>query len=1076
MTDVNAQFFYGYRQDYGKNRVQFTEMNWSFYRFERFDVYYYASNKKVAQQVARITNQQLSRLESILDAPIEDRIQILLFTNLSELKESNVNQSTDEAYNAGGVTRVSGGRLFVYFDGDYVSLENQIQAALTDALLSNLFTGSFAESIRNSYLLNLPEWFTEGLVSFIAHDFDANADVIIRDGYLSKEFEHFNSLVGPQARYAGYSFWYFISEVYGRRVIKDIVYISMINRNIESGFLYVLGKDIEQIFADYENFYDEKYRNFTMPNDELDEEVLRKARKNREITRLDKSDDSKYLAYVELRFGEYRIYLHNLEKDRRKRIYKGGYKIAQNRDFSFPLLAWHPNSEILAFFTEEKGYLWLNFYQVKEKKIEKKKFFKFDKILSFDYSMDGKEFVLSAVKNGRSDIFIYNILNTKIKQITNDDYTDLNPTFIMDDKRVAFASNREEPYAIDDKNIYQIKNRHFDLYSARAVEMSNDSNKLWQLTNSAGIDEVQPREYADGYLSFLSNRSGTQNRHLIKIDSSIAYVDTITHYSYDFKEIQQTDFTRSVLGVAIDQENEVVYNIVKKDKRFKIVSTPYEDPERLSFKNLLLREDINMSKDRNVVIDPSASDSQMPLFYPGVKASEFEVNIHDFNFNERSASKDTSAFELPDFIVQEGPAKDENPIQKREILEIPPSRNYFLSFYQDDFTIRFDNTFDNPQYQPFSGFVSSDYLNTGFNMQLKVGVMDLMHDYRIVAGLRTNFQPLAGTSIAPNAEFIIALIDNKERLDKTYMLNRRSQVTFFENGQVARQITHELTTKYSWPLSPVASFKGDFGYRITKTIGLSRDPFSLEFPDSYSDYIFGRAAYVYDNARNIGLNLNHGFKFKAFTEYYRNLRTSESGMYTAGIDMRNYTKVHRNMIWANRLAAGTSWGQEKLIYFMGGTDNSFSADFEPTTPIANENYAFQTLVTNMRGLFQNVRNGNNFVVVNSELRLPLFSYFSKRPLKSDFIQNFQIIAFGDFGTAWNGPSPYSNENAINTITKDFGNLEIVLDSQKDPFVGGFGTGIRSRLFGYYFRLDLAYGVEDGQILDRLWLFSIGTDF
>ena len=50
--------------------------------------------------------------------------------------------------------------------------------------------------------------------------------------------------------------------------------------------------------------------------------------------------------------------------------------------------------------------------------------------------------------------------------------------------------------------------------------------------------------------------------------------------------------------------------------------------------------------------------------------------------------------------------------------------------------------------------------------------------------------------------------------------------------------------------------------------------------------------------------------------------------------------------------------------------------------------------------------------------------------------------------------------------------------QVEPFVGGFGLGLRAKLFGYFLRLDYAWGVEDYKIKEKrgMLLFSIGLDF
>ena len=56
----------------------------------------------------------------------------------------------------------------------------------------------------------------------------------------------------------------------------------------------------------------------------------------------------------------------------------------------------------------------------------------------------------------------------------------------------------------------------------------------------------------------------------------------------------------------------------------------------------------------------------------------------------------------------------------------------------------------------------------------------------------------------------------------------------------------------------------------------------------------------------------------------------------------------------------------------------------------------------MRGFTQNIRNGNNFALINSEIRWPFVRYFAGHPLRSNFLNSLQIVGFGDIGTAWTG--------------------------------------------------------------------------
>ncbi len=137
----------------------------------------------------------------------------------------------------------------------------------------------------------------------------------------------------------------------------------------------------------------------------------------------------------------------------------------------------------------------------------------------------------------------------------------------------------------------------------------------------------------------------------------------------------------------------------------------------------------------------------------------------------------------------------------------------------------------------------------------------------------------------------------------------------------------------------------------------------------------------------------------------------------------------------------------------------YPPQFDQNTKVSNnQNYTFQTVATNMRGFSQNVRNGTSFVVSNTELRMPIFKYLFNRPLNSDFFNNFQVIGFFDVGTAWAGKSPKSVENAYNTQIAQQGPITVLIDNRHAPVVAGYGWGMRSRLLGYFIRLDWAWGI------------------
>jgi outer membrane protein assembly factor BamA len=187
-------------------------------------------------------------------------------------------------------------------------------------------------------------------------------------------------------------------------------------------------------------------------------------------------------------------------------------------------------------------------------------------------------------------------------------------------------------------------------------------------------------------------------------------------------------------------------------------------------------------------------------------------------------------------------------------------------------------------------------------------------------------------------------------------------------------------------------------------------------------------------------------------------------------------------LMASRFAASSSFGGSPLIYYLGSVDNWLNlfgkvATFDQSVPIDyTKNYAYQTLATNMRGFTQNIRNGNNFALINTELRWPVIRYFANHPISSNFWNNFQAVGFFDLGSAWTGLTPWSGKNAYDKETYENGPITVIIDSNREPLVAGYGFGLRSQLLGYFVRVDWAWGIENRMILPRIFYLSLNLDF
>jgi outer membrane protein assembly factor BamA len=142
----------------------------------------------------------------------------------------------------------------------------------------------------------------------------------------------------------------------------------------------------------------------------------------------------------------------------------------------------------------------------------------------------------------------------------------------------------------------------------------------------------------------------------------------------------------------------------------------------------------------------------------------------------------------------------------------------------------------------------------------------------------------------------------------------------------------------------------------------------------------------------------------------------------------------------------------------------------------SQRYLFQSLANGVRGFRQNVRNGNTFFMASAELRFPVIRYLFNYNVRSEVLNNLQLIAFADVGSAFVGLNPYSEINTYVTHTVQQGPLFVTVKRQREPIIAGLGWGVRTKLLGYFIRVDVAKGIEDGQLSKTRLYISFGTDF
>jgi Tol biopolymer transport system component len=1073
--NAEGQFYNGHQMTFGKNRVQYFDYYWQFYRFEDFDCYFNEYGQDLAKFTAEYAQKKLEEIEDYFDYTLEKRMIFIIYNKNNEFRQSNIGLVTfdEDTYNTGGFSRIIKNKVMLYYEGDHVAYLKQIAAAITEVIINEmLYNAEFKDRVSSSSQIYMPDWYIKGLINYVSSSWDFDLENRVKDGIKSGKYKNISHLEFDDAVYAGQSFWRFIGKKYGDALIPNIIYITKIYKNVDDGFLYVLGVKLKDLFKEWKAFYNEEYSaDKDLPTDDVN--VLKKSKKEQIYQQVKVSPDGKFIVYVTNDWGRKKIWLYDQATGKQKVIFRAEPKYEHKTDNTYPVIGWHPTSRILTYINEEKAGMVIYFYRIEEKKTEKRNFLYFDKVLDFSYAPEGSRIILSAVKDGITDIYIHTVASGTNEQITRDVADDLNPSFLKSSPgEIIFSSNRLSDTLTNTGDPFEKISSVFDLFTYN-VEKKN--NILTRLSEGQFSSRYQASETALNRFSYIGDNNGILNRFNAVFDSSISYIDTATHYRYYINSIPVTNYDRNILNQSVQDASDTYGEAIFQNGKYKLRKGSSREMKRIP-DNEIIKTNFRKELDKKyhkadsvdrirkwlIAEDKKRRDTlKKPLYEYYIKDETIDINHYIFEKEKQNYYEQLWRKNYMDIDLDTGK------------IDIPLIRIYETSFYNSYISNQIDFTFLNNSYQVFNG--GAEYFNPGINMLTRFGILDLFEDYRLTAGFRFsgNFD---------SNEYLLSFENLKGKFDKQFIFHRQAYFSSF-GDTLLKTHTHNLYLSFARPITPVLALKGTLSYRNDRHVTLSQDLISLNRPTLTKHWVSLKGEVIFDNTRKRSVNIYFGTRFKIFGEYYRQITKKRTDMFVIGGDFRNYTRIHRELIWANRFAASTSFGPTKLVYYLGGVDNWMGylfnkyPMFDTSVPVSSkENYGFQAIATNLRGFTQNVRNGNSFALINSELRWPFIRYFAGHPLRSNFLNSLQIVGFGDIGTAWAGKSPWAGENAYDTKVYRNGPVSVTLDSNRQPIVVGFGAGLRAQLMGYFVRADWAWGIEIGFILPRIFYLSFSLDF
>ncbi len=1098
--------------EFGKNRVQYQKFNWKYYQTDNFNTYFSQDGLALGKYAAQIAEEELPTIEEFVEYGLQRRANLVVYNNFDEFQQSNIGIGIDWQ-NTGGVTKLVNNKIVVFYDGNHENLKRQIRQGISKVLVDNvLFGDDLGEFAANQALLDLPKWLTDGFIAYAAENWSADLDDELKSALLSGRYNNFYQFAHEKPLLAGHAFWRHIGEKYGKNKTTYMLYLARIYRNLNAASNRVTKKKkFKTLLSEFMTEESQKYfkdirGRRVAPKGQLSvSEYIRK----KDFIRFNANPVPRSMtwAVVEFKQGKYYIVVNENFTSRKVLVKFGARSREDEKNPNYPILAWDGKGSRLAVLYWDEGKIKFFIYDALNRvKINKTEITQFDQVQDMKFMLDANTLLFSAVKSGQTDLFVYKIDKQSVEQITNDVYDDLDASFVAFPNKtgIIFSSNRPSAAAANSDD--SLPGDRFNIFMVDNWNKS-EFKQISQLTKMKQGNARYPSQYNSSHFTFVSNENGIANRYAGFFATERAGLDTLVYIGDEIlhnpgqkevdsllKEWSKTDID-SVGFFSVTSDSTYVFPITNYQSGLLETRTAGDNQQvsevvrQGDYKFLYrLRVDDNTLRRRNISARPTEymkrvmeeekfAESKSDIAVPG-QADSLAKNQNDFFQNEFQQEKKDST-KMGD-VVQSVPVPPlETILKKAKLFEYRPPK-----FFNDYLVSGFNNSVLISRYQTYAGGSGPIYLSNGnaFNGILRMGTSDLMEDWKFAGGFRIS------TDLRDN-EYILSTQYLKKRIDYGVTYYRNAQrVTVTDaggNGYNGKVFTNLYQGTVAYPFNRVRSIRFNAAFRSDRIVVLADDynqpPVTLKIEDIVKHYALLHAEYVHDDAISPAQNIWNGLRYKVYLDWNAQVdnAATQDNPYTLifGADARHYLPIYRNLIWAVRGAFDLSWGPQKMIYYLGGVDNWLFPKFNSANkPDPDADYAFQSLAVNLRGFKQNVSNGNNALVINSEVRLPVFATLLNKPINNAFLRNFQLVQFFDLGAAWNGA--YDKIQRPSVVYGNAGSPVVVKIKAGGigPFAGGYGFGARSVLLGYFLRFDAGWEMKGFFKGKPMFYFAMGLDF
>ena len=505
---------------FGKNKIQYRDFEWKIYHSPHFDVYYYEEEADLLQKVVSFAESGYDSLSQEFDYQIKQPTPMIFYETHSAFEQNNIIRNFIPE-GIGAFASPVRNRMVLPVDLPDPQLMELILHELTHIFQYNILCGSTTGKCVASAP---PQWFMEGMASYMAKDESARDRMYLRDAVVNDRIPQVTSsqVSGFFAYRFGHAVFDFIEERWGKEAFRDFMMEmrntigARVGRAVERTF----NMDPEDFDGEFRRWLRRRYLPELLETGEPGDfgRPFRTGRAGGAELSPVASPSGDLVAAFSTTKGDLDVVLFDArEREFLRNLTKGwsaDYQYFVVQDLAVARrggsdLIFSPDGNTLAFFARQDRGRKLVLIDVLKGKISRT--LAMDEVeqqVGLSWSPDGRSIAFGGHQGGRFDIFEVDVANGEVTNVTSDGVYDLSPAYSPDGKSIVFSSTvggYAKLFRVDRDN----PSERFQLTQGESNEtdaiFSPDGARLYFTSDRSGADNVYGLELESSLLTQYTN-------------------------------------------------------------------------------------------------------------------------------------------------------------------------------------------------------------------------------------------------------------------------------------------------------------------------------------------------------------------------------------------------------------------------------------------------------------------------------------------------------------------------------------------------------------------------------------------